>query len=258
MGVARVKAVGDGSARLVEHDVLASDRPRTAERPVVDAQVLGDLERAALAAGRREVLAARIPEIRLGRAQMVPVRLGLDATPFDGYRFAIDAEQALDRALRLLVAPLAEVVVADDAVAVDEVERGPVLVAEGAPDPVVAVDGHRIVDRSFLRRLLDPVDLVLERELRRVDSDHDQPVVPIGLRPGPDVRLLAQPVDARQRPEVHEYDVPARPVGLQRIGIEPPGRPAEGGNAAVPEDGHGPILAPGSRRRDHGSHTWPG
>jgi uncharacterized membrane protein (UPF0127 family) len=35
-----------------------------------------------------------------------------------------------------------------------------------------------------------------------VHSDDDQSVVSIGLRPGTDVRLRAQPVDAGQRPEV--------------------------------------------------------
>jgi hypothetical protein len=45
----------------------------------------------------------------------------------------------------LLVASFAEVVVADDAVGVDEVERRPVVVVEGAPDLVVVVDRDRVV-----------------------------------------------------------------------------------------------------------------
>src|SRR4051794_37959744 len=52
-----------------------------------------------------------------------------------------------------------------------------------APDPVVVVDRDRVVDPSLLGRLPHAVDLVLEGELRRVDSDHDQPVGPVGLRP---------------------------------------------------------------------------
>ena len=152
------------------------------------------------------MLAAPVAEIRLGGPQVVPVGLRLHAEPFDGDELALDAEQPLDDALRLLVASFAEVLVADDAVPVDEVERRPVVVVEGAPDLVVVVDRDRVVDRSLLRRLAHEVDLVLERELRRVDSDDDQPVVSIGLRPGADVRLLAQPVDARQRPEVDQDD----------------------------------------------------
>ena len=65
----------------------------------------------------------------------------------------LDAEQLLDDALRLLVAPFAEVSVADDAVRVDEVERRPVMVVEGAPDLVLVVDDDRVVDLALLDRL---------------------------------------------------------------------------------------------------------
>ena len=96
-----------------------------------------------------------------------------------------------------LVATFAEVVVGDDAARVDEAQRRPIVVGEGVPDHVVVVERGRVVDRSFLRCAPHAVDLVLERELGRVDSDDDQPVVAVGLRPRTDVRLLAQPVDAR-------------------------------------------------------------
>ena len=96
--------------------------------------------------------------------------------PFDGDELARDAEQSLDAPLRLLVAPFAEVPVADHAVGVDEVERRPGVIGERVPDRVVAVDRHRVVDPSLLDRLLHEVDLVLEGELGRVDADDDQPV----------------------------------------------------------------------------------
>jgi hypothetical protein len=57
------------------------------------------------------------------------------------------------------------VVVANDAVRVDEVQRRPVVVVEGAPDFVVVVDRDRVVDPSLLGRLPHAVDLVLEGEL---------------------------------------------------------------------------------------------
>jgi hypothetical protein len=129
----------------------------------------------------REVLAPPVADVRLGRAQVVPVGLRLHPDPLDVDEWAIHPEQPLDDPLGLLVPALAEVVVADDALRVDEVERRPVVVVEGGPDRVVAVDDDRVVDRPLLRRLPDQLDLVLERELRRVHPDDDQPVLPVGL-----------------------------------------------------------------------------
>ena len=141
--------------------------------------------------GWREALAAPVAEICLGRLEVVPVGCRLDAEPFDGDEFALHAEQPLDDALGLLVASFAELLVADDALLVDEVQRRPVVVVERAPDRVVVVDRDRVVDLSLLDRRPDAVDLVLEGELRRVDPDDDEPVVAVGLRPRADVRLLA-------------------------------------------------------------------
>jgi hypothetical protein len=143
---------------------------------------------------------------------VIPVGLGLHAEAYDGDEFALDPEQVLDHALRLLVAAFAEVLVADDPFPIAEVERRPVVVVEGPPDPVVVVERDQVVDFPLLHRAAHEVDVVHERELRRVGSDHDQPVVSVGLRPRADVRLLAQPVDAGERPEVHEDDA-AAPAG---------------------------------------------
>jgi hypothetical protein len=127
------------------------------------------------------VLAALEAQIRLGCTQVVPVRLRLDATPVHRNELALDAEQPLNDALGSLVAPFAKMMVADDAVGVDEVDRRPVSVVEGPPDRVVVIDGDRVVDPSLLDRLTHQVDLVLEGELRRVDSDHDQPILSVRL-----------------------------------------------------------------------------
>jgi hypothetical protein len=160
---------------------------------------------------------------------MVPPA-GLHADPFDGDELALDAEQLLDDTLGLLIATLAKVLVDDDAVGVDEVQRRPVMVVEGAPDGVVVVDRDRVVDPSGPGRPPDEVELVLEGELRGVDADDDQPVGSVGLGPGTDIRLLAQPVDAGQGPEVHYHDVAAQLGGAEWLGVEPAGRPAEQGH----------------------------
>jgi hypothetical protein len=55
---------------------------------------------------------------------VVPVGRRLHAERYSGDELAIDAEHPLDDALRLLVAFFTEVVVANDAVRVDEAERG--------------------------------------------------------------------------------------------------------------------------------------
>ena len=68
---------------------------------------------------------------------------------------------------------------------------------------------------------------MLEGELRRVDADDDESVLAVGLRPGADVRLLAQPVDAGQRPEVHQHDVAAQLGGAEWLRVEPLGRPVQ-------------------------------
>ena len=44
MRVARVEPKGDTPAGLVEHDILAPNRPVAGEGPVVEAQALGELE----------------------------------------------------------------------------------------------------------------------------------------------------------------------------------------------------------------------
>jgi hypothetical protein len=111
---------------------------------------------------------------------VVPVGLRLDAGSLDGVELALDSQQPLDDAFALLVASFAEVVVADDPFRVGDVKRGPVVVVEGAPDRVVVIERDRVVDRRLRRCPLDAFEIVLERELRRVHPDYDQPVVTEG------------------------------------------------------------------------------
>src|SRR5690242_21964769 len=136
MRIARVEAEGDAPAGLSEHDALRPNCPLAGERPVVGTQVRGKVIGASLverATMRRpEVLRAPVAEIRLARAQVRPVGLGLDAESFDADELTGHAQQTLDDELRFLVASLAEVLVADDAVSVGEVERWPEMVVERA------------------------------------------------------------------------------------------------------------------------------
>ena len=126
------------------------------------------------------MLTAPVAEIRLRRPQVVPVGLGLHPNPFDVDEVAFESEQPLDHPFGLLVTAFTEVLVTDDPVGVDEVERRPVVVGERAPDGVLVVEGNWVVDLSHGRGLPHTGEVVLERELRRVDADDDQPVVAVG------------------------------------------------------------------------------
>jgi hypothetical protein len=91
---------------------------------------------------------------------------------------------------------------------------GPVDLALRVPNAIVIVHCDRVVDFSLLPCLPDAVDLVLERELRRVNPD-DKKSIAVGLRPRADVPLVARPVDPRQCPEVHQDDVEAQLGGAE-------------------------------------------
>jgi hypothetical protein len=114
------------------------------------------------------------------------------------------------------------------------------VIVKGGPDLVVVVNRDRVVDTALSGRLPYAVDLVLERELRRVNPDDDQPVASVDLPPGPDVRLLAQPVDARECPEVDQDDAAAQLGGAEWLGVEPLSRPIERGHLQM--IGHGPEM----------------
>ena len=58
-------------------------------------------------------------------------------------------------------------------------------------------------------RLPDVLDLLLEREFRRVDADHDQPLILVLFRPGADIGQGADAVDAGIGPEIDQNDLAA-------------------------------------------------
>ena len=80
------------------------------------------------------------------------------------------AQQLLNDPFALFVLTLAELVVPDSSLRVGDVQRRPVLVAEGPPDRIVAVERDRILDPHVLRGRPDVVNVLFERELRCVDA----------------------------------------------------------------------------------------
>ena len=118
---------------------------------------------------------------------MRPVGRRLDAVGRDADEALFDvgaglAQEHLQDHLGLLVLALAEVVVADLALGVDEVQGGPVVVVERLPDGEVVVHHDGVADVHLLDGPTDVVEVALEVELGRLDADDRQPVRRV-LRP---------------------------------------------------------------------------
>jgi hypothetical protein len=107
-------------------------------------------------------------------------------------------------------------VVPDPPLGVGEVRGRPVPIGESGPDRVVGVECDRVLDPQRRYGLANVVGILLERELRRVDANDDEPVVPVLLGPRAKVAERAEPVDAGVRPEVDEHDLPAQVIHSER------------------------------------------
>src|SRR5438445_6933183 len=183
--------------------------------------------------GSRKVLSLLVAEVRLRRSQGRPVSLSLVTIGSDRDQVVTDAlasgvaEQLLNDPFALFVLTLAELVMPDSTLRVGDVYRRPVLVAESAPDRIVTVERDRIPDPHVLRGLPDVVNVLFERELRRVDADHDQSLIFVLLGPRADIGERAEPVDAGVRPEIDKNDLFTQVRCVERWRIEPTGRPIE-------------------------------
>src|SRR6516165_3859228 len=186
-----------------------------------------------------EILSFLVAEIGLGRLQVRPISLSLEAIASDGDQVVTDAsasglaQEPLDDPFALFVSALAELVVADPSLGVGDVYGRPVSVGEGIPDGVVAVERDRVLDAHALHGPADILDVPFEREFRGVDANHDQAVILVLLSPRADIAERAQPIDAGVGPEVHENDlVPQVRLG-ERGRVEPAGRPVEAGQVTL-------------------------
>ncbi len=186
--------------------------------------------------GRRGLVGVRVAEVGLLRAYVLEVRCGADAAGVDGrhrgrhlgvgMRFG---QQAPDRLLGLRVVAFAELVVAHAALRIDEVQRGPGLVAERLPDREVVVDGDGPVGVQVRQRLAHALRVVLELELGRVHADDDQALARVRAGPGAHVGQRAQAVDAGIGPEVDQHHLAAQALERERRRVEPAGGAGEAG-----------------------------
>ena len=119
---------------------------------------------------------------------------------------------------------------------IQEVERRPIVVVEGAPDPVVVVHRDGVGHTDVLHGSRHVAGVVLEAELRRMHAHDDEAFVLVLLRPRAHVRQRPQPVDAGISPEVDEDDFSLQLGGRQAWRIEPVGGAIEGRPLTWPTD----------------------
>src|SRR5215510_9622729 len=231
MQIAGVKPVGDASTGLVQHGSLSLDRPLPRQRPIIQAQPRGERVDAWLVEGsasrRCEVLGALVAHVVFARPQVAPIGCRFNAATIHYAWLAADlagsglCQQFVDDHFRLFVRALAEVMMPDTALRIEEIERRPILVAERAPYDVVVVDGDRVVDPQLFNGPAHVHEVFFKRELRGVDADDHQPLIFVFLGPCANVGKRAQPVDAGVGPEVDQYDFAAQGRCRQRWRIEP-------------------------------------
>src|SRR5258708_7710961 len=186
------------------------------------------------ATGRSKVLREVVADIGFRSLQGNPIGTNLRAGRIDRDHFMTDiadpvfGKQLLNDSFRLVVITLAELVMTNAPSRIDEIKGRPILVVEGTPYGIVRVDCDRVVDFHVLYGRANVVEVFLERELRCVDTDHDQSLSFVFLGPRADIGKCASPVDARVSPEVDEDDFSAQAGRGQWLRIEPTVRATQG------------------------------
>ena len=87
-------------------------------------------------------------------------------------RLTRGAEQLLDRQLGVTVAALAEVVLEQLVLGVEQIARGPAEVLVLIPDLMIDIDHDRVLDSHALNRGADLLRVVGGPKAGRVDADH--------------------------------------------------------------------------------------
>jgi hypothetical protein len=116
-------------------------------------------------------------------------------------------QEFLDLLLGFTLGALAEVLVADEAVGVDQVPSRPETLVIGVPGGVPVVQDHGVVDLRLADGLPDVTYVFLEAELRRVNADDLQSVVGVLLVQRVDVTLRVLAVVSGVGPELEQDDL---------------------------------------------------
>src|SRR5262249_46869374 len=125
-------------------------------------------------------------------------------------------EKLLDDLLRLVIVPFTEMMVPDTAFSIDEIVRGPILIAEGAPDRIVAVDSDRVSNFKVRDGLLHIAGTFFEGEFRRVYADDNEALIFVLLSPSAHIGDRPQTIDAGIGPEIDQDHFAFEPLSRKR------------------------------------------
>src|SRR6266545_4716749 len=197
MQIAGVKAVRDPPVGRVQQRGLPLYRPITRKRPLIEPQPRGGSIDARPVeyhtTGRGKVLGTLITDIIFPRLQAAPIGGSFNTTGIDRYQFMIDVthpgfgQQLVQNHFRLFVVALAEVMMSNLPLRIDEIERRPIVVVEGTPDRIVVIDRDWMFNPQALHGSANVIDVSLECELRRVYADDHQSLILVFRGPRADV-----------------------------------------------------------------------
>src|SRR5579883_212204 len=171
------------------------------------------------AAWRQKAVRALVTHVRLGRLN-VAIGRRLRSGSRD---LSIAAErqlrmtlfkQLLDMILSLVVFSLPEVAITDATHCVDEIIRGPELIAERPPDYIIVVEQDGIGDVELLHRAPHIAGIFFEGELRSMNAKNNEAGVLISIRPCSHIRERSQTVNAGIGPKIDQNNVSLQCVSV--------------------------------------------
>ncbi len=146
---------------------------------------------------------------------------GLVLGPDRRQRLDVDAEQLGDRAFGLVVGALAEVVLEQQPVLVEQIAGRPAEVVVVGERLQLGVDQHRVLDPESLHGRGDVVGVGRWGKAGGVHTDHLQALVAVALVPCPQVGEGADRVGPTEVPELDQHGPAALLVHSQRLDVQP-------------------------------------
>src|SRR5262245_29614857 len=130
-------------------------------------------------------------------------------------------EEALDHRLGGVVLTLADVAIADDAVAIHQERGRPSDDTPPFPDRELVVLHDRLADTELLRGLAPPFVRLLPPALCSVAADDGEAVLFVTLVPAPHLRDHVSAVDSAVGPELNEHHAASQTLHGQGPAVDP-------------------------------------